>query len=635
MGFNLYLDIAALTILIFLIGSIILKRQLIGTSNKVYLGVVICAFIATVLDITASLAEIPIPVLFLLNTFFVLSRAATALALFFYACNLGKVYYRLKRKKWGYFLLLIPFLILAVFLIVNFFNKSVFDYLEGPKYQRGPFMTVAYVVSYLYLVAALVIIFTSRKYHSTAQIIAIVTVFLLQVAASIFQFFVGDILIEMFVTAITLLTLSIFIESPENFIDYKTRCLGFRPFTVNVERQLDLKDSFSVMFIHIENVSAIYNLYPHEVAIEFFRACTAHTAERMRKIDHSLTVYSLGDATFAYVFFDHSKEEEMLHSIAAAFDKTMTHNGISYLFQAKFCLVRCPEDCQSITTLVGFSTTFFKLTEARILDLNRFRLPAGNLLFELDRILERAIHEESFSIYYQGIYSLIDKRFIAAEGLLRLTDPVFGTIMPSLMIPYAESSGKISAISRIVMKKCFAFFAQSLRGKVDYIEVNLAPAQLLDVNLPNEVAKLATDYGVQPHEIVFEVTETVAAKEDLAMENNIKALREQGYRIAVDDFGTGYSNLSRIMMLDVSIIKFDKSMTDLLVHDDQDEFFLGLLPFIRHRNMTVLFEGVETKEVVDKLIHMKADHIQGYYFSKPIPGEGFLELLKKQADTNY
>ena len=109
MGFNLYLDIAALTILIFLIGSIILKRQLIGTSNKVYLGVVICAFIATVLDITASLAEIPIPVLFLLNTFFVLSRAATALALFFYACNLGKVYYRLKRKKWGYFLLLIPF----------------------------------------------------------------------------------------------------------------------------------------------------------------------------------------------------------------------------------------------------------------------------------------------------------------------------------------------------------------------------------------------------------------------------------------------------------------------------------------------------------------------------------------------
>lgn len=634
MGFNLYLDIAALTILFFLIISIILKRQLIGTSNKVYLVVIICAFIATVLDIAASLAEIPIPVLFVLNTFFVLFRAATALALFFYACNLGKIYYRLKRKRWGYNVLMIPFLILAVFLIINFFNKCVFDYLEGPKYVRGPFMTVAYIVSYLYLIGALFVIFYSRKYHSTAQIIAIITVFLLQVGASIFQFFVGDILIEMFVAAITLLTLSIFIESPENFIDYKTRSLGFRPFAVNIERQLDLKDSFNVLFMHIENVSAIYNLYPHDKAIEFFRACNAYMSERARKIDHTLTVYFLGDATFAYVFYDRNKEEEMQRFVTTEFSKTMTHNGISYLYESKFCSVRCPEDCRDVTTLIGFSTTFFKLTEAKTLDLDRFRLPVGNLLFELDHILERAIHEESFSMHYQGIYSLSERRFIAAEGLLRLTDPVFGMIMPSLMIPYAESSGKISAISHIVMKKCFAFYAEKLRGKLDYIEINLAPAQLLDVNLPNKIADLAKEYGIQPHEIVFEVTETVAAKEDLAMENNIKALRDQGYRIAIDDFGTGYSNLSRIMMLDVSIIKFDKSMTDLLAHDDQDEFFLGLLPFIRHRNMTVLFEGVETKEVVDKLIRMKADHIQGYYFSKPINGEGFLELLKKQADAN-
>ena len=630
MGFNLFFDFAALAVLAFLVFSIILKRQVIGLSNKLYLVVISCTIVGTILDILASLAELPITVLFVLNTFFVFFRAMTALSLFLYACNLGNVYYRLKRNRWVYVLLFLPLLVLTGFLIANFFNKQVFDYLPGPAYQRGPLMTVAYVVGYLYLGAGLVIILISRKYHSPAQIIALVGAFMLQVGSSVFQYFVGDVLIEMFVASITILTLSIFIESPENFVDYKTRNLNYRSFTMEMRRRFDLKESFSVFFIHVTNSSSLYGLFPHKQALEFNRACSAAVQEKARRIDHSALVYYLGGATFAYTFSDRSRDEEIQQLITKEFSTPMTHNNITFLFEAKTCLVHCPEDCHDVTALIGFSTTFFDLTDKSHLDLAPYRKNGGNILFELDHILERAIAEKSFSVFYQGIYSLPKKRFISAEALVRLNDPVFGLIMPSLMIPYAEGHGKIAAISRIVMEKAFAFFVEHLRGKLEYVEINLSPPQLLDPRFVEKVNELAERFGIKPSEVVFEVTENTVTGENAVLDDNLKALQEQGYRLAIDDFGTGYSNLSRLLQLNLSILKFDRTMTHLLAHDDQDDFFLGLFAIFRHRKITLLFEGVEDQKTAEKLERMKADHIQGYYYSKTIPEEALLDLISDQ-----
>ncbi len=629
MGFNLYFDFAALTVLIFLTFSIVLKKQIIGTSNKIYIIVLSCTFVTAILDIVASLEQVPIPWLTALNTFFLFFRAATAISLFFYACNLGQVYYLLLRRKWGFILLFLPLAIFVGALIGNLFNQSLFIYLPGPTYQRGPFIWIAYAVSYLYLSASLVIILVNRKYHSKAQLTAIIVAFILQVGSSIFQFLVPNVLVEMFVTSLTLLTLSLFMENPEHFIDYKTMNFNFRSFTVTVRRMLDLKESFNVVLIHVTNAASLYSLYPHEQAIAFNRACSASLSEKARKIDHSAVVYYLGSATFAYVFRDRSKEEAIKNLIQHDFSLPMTHAGISFLFNAKTCLVNCPEDCSDATSLVSFATTFFDLTESDSLDVRPYRHHRGNLLFELDHILENAIAKKSFSVYYQGIYSLKQKRFIAAEALLRLKDDDYGTIMPGLMIPYAERRGKIVAISRVVMEKSFDFFIHHLRGKLDYIEINLSPLQLMDPNLPDDISSLAKTYGIKPEEIIFEITEGAAAMEDVALNNNIKALREQGYRIAIDDFGTGYSNLSRILRLDISVLKFDRSMTDLLAKGEQDDAFLGLFSIFSPRGIKLLFEGVETKEVAEKLTKMKADHIQGYYYSKTIPEEEFLSLLEQ------
>ena len=629
MGFNLFFDIAGLTVLLFLLFSIALKKQIIGTSNKIYLGVIIVTTISAVLDILASIDTFPISLLFNLNTFFVLFRALTALSLFFYACNLGKIYARIKKRKWLYILIFIPILVLLVLLIVNHFNHMLFDYLEGPLYKRGDFMWVAYAVGYFYLSGSLVVIIISRKYYLTAQVIAMFAAFLFQVGAQIFQFFVGSVLIEMFVTAITLLTLSLFIESPENFIDFKTNNLNYHSFLADAQQKLDIKTPFSIAFIKVTNASSVYNLYGYKDAINFNRACSAALWEKSKKIDRGSLVYFLGNSTFAYMYTKREADEEVLALIHDYFSKPLKQNGISFQFVAKTCLVNCPEDCDNTADLVAFSNTFYELTDANHLDIKPYRQEKGNVLFELDHILERAISKKSFSIYYQGIYSIKDQKFVAAEALIRLKDPDYGLIMPALMIPYAESRGKIIAIGKIVLEKSFQFFANNLRGKLDYIEINLSPSQLMDPNLISDITKIANHFDIKPNEVVFEVTENTAIMEEPTIEKNIKEIRELGYKIAIDDFGTGYSNLSRILQLDISILKFDKTMTDLLIDKEQDDFFNGLLPIFRNRHIKLLFEGVETKETADKLKAMKVDHIQGFYYSKTIPEDDFLKLINQ------
>lgn len=179
----------------------------------------------------------------------------------------------------------------------------------------------------------------------------------------------------------------------------------------------------------------------------------------------------------------------------------------------------------------------------------------------------------------------------------------------------------------MVIEKAFKFFSTQLKGKLKYIEINLSPSQLLDTNLVKDVTYLARQYDIQPEEVIFEILESTVATDDPNIDKNFKELRELGYRFAIDDFGTGYSNLSRIMHLDIAILKFDRTMSDLLKNDAYDDFFRGLIPIFHRRKIKVVFEGVETKEVVDKLESMKADYIQGYYFSKTIPEEEFIELI--------
>ncbi len=629
MQFIVYFDIAALALLVFLIFSIISRRQFRGLCNKLYFAIAVATLITTTFDILASLNAFGKDALFAFNSLYYFSRSSIPILMFLYATGLVEIYPKLKRKPGLLFSILVPFLVIVVCLIVNIWTKWMFDYLDGPTYQRGPLVVVVYVVAYLYGAASLVVLFVSHKVRNRTQLLAAISAFAILIAASVTQIFIDTLLVEMFATAFGLIILSVFVENPDNLIDDKTQHFGFTAFASDTKDMLLQKKAFSTVFIHATNAATMYNLFTYKEAVEFIRYCSHVLADRVTKVDRTNVVYYLGQSTFVYVFTDKSKSQEILGMVTDYFNSTMTDGQRSFHFNAKICLAEAPEDIHDLQGLIAFSSSFYEFSDSNSINIVPFRSPAGNALFEIDKILERAIRDKSFSIYYQPIYSIKEKRFVSAEALLRLNDPEYGMIMPGLMIPYAERHGKMGAIGDIVLEKSFAFLSEHIKDQLDYLEVNLSSMQLLEIGLIDRIRDLAITYSVRPEQVIFEITESVAIMDNPEVVDNIIRLTKAGFRVAIDDFGTGYSNIARLVHLPFVTLKFDKSMTDLLVEDTHDDFFLDLFRLTHRSGVQVLLEGVETKELVDKTSAMGADYIQGYYFSRALDEGQMLEFLAK------
>lgn len=627
MDFNLYLDFAAVAILVFLAVSVLLKGQIRSLSNKIYLACVGSTLITALLDILASQPSFSIELLFALNTLFMFMRAFTIFCIFGYAITLVKTYYVFIKYKLLVAALLLPLAFLLGMLIANIWTKSIFDYLPGPKYVRGDLIWTVYIVAFIYGGASLIVVLLSRRFHSYKQLVPVFAAFTLQLGSSIFQFFTNAVLIEMFMNAVTLLTLSLFVENPEHFLDLRTQCLNFSSFTDHLDLNFHLGKRFSVFLVHVGNSSAVYNLYDRDRALSLVRASARALETSVRRVDRQAIVYYSGSETFAIVFSDEAKGEQFAASFHASQESYVSNTPGAFRFQTQTCLVECPEDAKDSKSLFSFARSFSEISSAPNLDLRPYRSEKGNVALELDKILERAIREKSFSMYYQPIYSVKRGKFVAAEALIRLIDPDFGLIMPDLMIPYAEQTGKIKEIGDIVLEKTFAFFASSLKDRVDFLDVNLAPLQLTDPNLLNKIKKFALKYNVSPNAITFEVTESDASLSEAEYFGVVEALAKEGFHIAIDDFGAGYSNFTRIIGSSVGIVKIDKSVTDLLDQKANASLFKALIDSFHDRGIRIVVEGVETDETVDIVREINGDYIQGFYYSKPLPEKDAIAFL--------
>ena len=253
----------------------------------------------------------------------------------------------------------------------------------------------------------------------------------------------------------------------------------------------------------------------------------------------------------------------------------------------------------------------------------------------MNTILENAITNHEFEIYYQPIYSIQEKRFHSAEAVLRLNTKKYGFISPELFIPAAEKSGAIHRIGMIVMESVCEFIgSEEFKNlDLDYIEVNLSPVQCMDSNLSARMFQIIKKNHVLPCQLNLEITETASGEIQNVILQNITQLHHAGISLSLDDFGTGYSNMKRIASLPFTIIKLDKTLTDLENNPNLMIVLENVIKMIKALNMKIVVEGIETEELVQKFSQLGCEYIQGYYYSKPLTKEKFISFLKQQKQA--
>ncbi|MBQ4284669.1 MAG: EAL domain-containing protein [Lachnospira sp.] len=247
--------------------------------------------------------------------------------------------------------------------------------------------------------------------------------------------------------------------------------------------------------------------------------------------------------------------------------------------------------------------------------------------YDIENNMRHAIATEidEFVVFYQPVVDTFTKECTSCEALVRWNSKALGFMGPGEFIPLAEYLGLITEIGDFVLeeacKQCRKWNDEVAPNLC--VHINLSVLQLLQKNAVENVRSIMERTGVNPKNIVLEITESFAINDMERVLNIVAGLKELGAGIALDDFGTGYSSLNYIKQLPLNIIKVDKTFIDDIVEDEYAQAFIKLIVELSKTIGTkIVVEGVEWQQQYDVLKSLGVNYIQGFLFGKPVnPGE--------------
>lgn len=244
----------------------------------------------------------------------------------------------------------------------------------------------------------------------------------------------------------------------------------------------------------------------------------------------------------------------------------------------------------------------------------------------LDRDLRRAAAQRGMDVHFQPIIDLRTGDIAAAEALVRWHHPEHGPIPPSVFIPTAEATGAISAISDLVMTTVAENLAEwnteSLLPQGARIAVNISAAEFARRGFVERLDATLKNAGVSPTQIELEITETLLMNDIETTATRLTSLDKLGFLVALDDFGTGYSSLSRLTDLPISEVKIDRSFVkNMAVTHKGTAVARTIIALAQVLELRVIAEGVETLAQQQALVAEGCDLMQGFLYSKPVPGD--------------
>ncbi len=244
-------------------------------------------------------------------------------------------------------------------------------------------------------------------------------------------------------------------------------------------------------------------------------------------------------------------------------------------------------------------------------------------LMSLENDLRGAVEREELRVFYQPIISVADEHVTGFEALVRWEHPEHGLVSPAEFIPIAEDTGLIIDLDRWVLKEACrqvkAWQAGFADGSSLTVSVNLSGQQFGDPGLAGYVGEVLIETGVDPSLLKLEITEsTLMQQADLTVAT-LQQLKALGVQIYIDDFGTGYSSLSYLQRFPANTLKIDRAFVNQMLHSPESNALIAtIIAMAENLKLTVVAEGIETQEQLERLRALGCQYGQGYLIAKPL-----------------
>ena len=253
--------------------------------------------------------------------------------------------------------------------------------------------------------------------------------------------------------------------------------------------------------------------------------------------------------------------------------------------------------------------------------------------FAMEGALRRAMEREEFTLHYQPQVDIKSGRVIGVEALMRWNHPERGLVPPGEFIPLLEENNLIIPIGEWVLRtacaQCRAWQDAGLPPL--RMAVNLSARQFRQDNLVEMIDSILRETGISPKLLELELTEGLLMENISETSLILGQLKSRGVQVAIDDFGTGYSSLSYLKRFPIDRLKIDRSFVRDIITDSNDAAIaVAIISLGRSLGLSVIAEGVETREQLEFLGVQKCDEYQGYYFSRPVSPEEIVCLFKPE-----
>jgi len=250
----------------------------------------------------------------------------------------------------------------------------------------------------------------------------------------------------------------------------------------------------------------------------------------------------------------------------------------------------------------------------------------------LEGKMRKALALRQFELHYQPKVCVRTRRIEGVEALLRWRDPETGlAVAPAHFLPLLESSGMIVEVGEWILERAARDCRHWRRLGLPPIRtaVNISTAQLNRADFAHRFLQLTRPWASGVFSLDVEITEGALLGDSAPDIKKLQLLRSAGIRIALDDFGSGLSSLGKLSGLPIDSLKIDKIFVDDLLHDGPGKAMVAtIIALARGLRMTVVAEGVETREQLEMLRQMGCDQSQGYLHSRAVTSDEFAELLE-------
>ena len=642
-----YLDFVAVPVYLVILYALHVRKMVNGPSNRVFRLVVITSLVSAIADlisgVTASnapLSDLRIHLVEVSNCVYHLFHGLMpALFLMFLFAETRNWYWITQRKN--HLFVVIPYFVVPLMLVVNLFTGFVFTVDRIKGYMRGPGIYAFYILAAVYISWGIGYLFLKRRVLRKTHLFSMLMMYVCNLGAVVFQFLFPSYLVEMIMTAMAELFVVLLVLRPENYLDYSTGLPSFKAYSEEIRKICTAKAKEKIIVMRLLNAAQLrrylgedkYYAFIGNIGRNIKKICTEKGLIFDMYFEQPGRIYMIID-NYDFDF------EDLLHEIYIGLLSDIVEvETMGARIIPRFCEINYPDDITDMDTIINVGHQFHRIIPfdslynraGDIINSDSFRIKNN-----MDLILNRAIREKKFEIYYQPIYSVKEKRFVSAEALIRLKDEEFGFVSPGLFIPAAEKKGLMIPIGDFVLESVFRFISEndfSALG-LSYIELNLSVAQCLQGDLSDKILALEKKYHVNPAKVNLEITETTYENIGDVTNMNIKKLSENGFSFSLDDYGTGYSNMHRISRLPLKIIKIDKTMVDDMESSSGMSVMKNTVTMMKDIRKEIVCEGVETEEQLECLSGLGVDFIRGYFFSKPLPEKAFIAFIEKNNCVN-